>query len=395
MTRRVSFQIKHIHGYKFFFMYKPSNILHIEAVIHSGFIHETKQTAGVNHLLEHMLVSAWKECEQSCNTFWDKEGAYVNASTDDTTMNYYVKGNKEDEANMVEYISTIITHPLFRSSVMEREKKAVQVELLEALNNPITQVYDTFHKHFFSIEGLQHAEDCSLQLKNLKHLTLSTLKDAYDQFHSNNCLFLVYGDYSNAASLFEKHLTPRKGTKLPTVSCFSLKHDIIHIPFQKESVTLYLGFPCTETTSFYDHFELMLHYLLFQDLRTTHKLVYDIDVNVVTSRCGTVVTIELDVTPENAVKTFSLLLHYLQSYQTTLKDVNGVQKKVKYQYQRDYVVNYVSSFIHETGVPLSKRQLLQKVNEFTPEMFRKLCQLYCPLEKALCVYQGKKMNLSW
>ena len=395
MTRRVRFQTKEIHGYTFFFMYKPCKTLHIEAVIHSGFVHETKHTAGVNHLLEHTIVSAWKECEQSCNTYWDNKGAYINASTDKTMMNYFVKGNKGDESKMVEYISTIITKPLFRESLMEQEKKAVQVELLESLNKPVTKVYDMFHKHFFTLEGLQYSEDCALQLTNLPHLTLSTLKDAYEQFHANNCLFIIYGDYSNASSLFEKHLKPRKGPTLPPISCFSYKHDIIHVPVQKESVTIYIGFPCKKTTFFYTHFELMLHHLLFYDLRTVHKLVYDCGVNVVTSRCGTFVTIELDVTKENATNTFSLLLQCIKTYQTKLMDVKGVQKKMLYYYQKEYEMSYLTTFIHKRGTPLSKSQLLQKVKEFTPELFRTLCQTYCPIEKALCVYQGNHVSLSW
>jgi predicted Zn-dependent peptidase len=310
-------------------------------------------------------------------------------------MSYFVKGSNIDEAKMIEYISTIITKPLFRAAVMEREKKAVQVELLEAQNKPVTKLYDTFHKQFFTIEGLQNSDDWALQLKNLHHLTLSDLKEAYEQFHANNCLFIVYGDYLNASTLFGKYLKPHKGQTLPPVSCFSFKHDIIHIPHSKESVTIYLGFPCKETTFFYDHFELMLHHLLFYDLRTIHKLVYDCGVNVVTSRCGTYVTIDLDVTQENATKTFSLLLDCIKTYQTKLMDVKGVQKKMLYYYQKEYEMDYLSTFIYKQGIPLTKRQLLQKVKEFTPELFRSLCQTFCSIEKALCVYQGKKINLSW
>lgn len=395
MTRRVSFQIKDIHGYKFFFMYKPCKTIHIEAIIHSGFVHETKQTSGINHLLEHTIVSAWKKCGESCNTYWDNEGAFVNASTDNSIMKYFVKGTKEDESKMVEYISTIITNPSFQSSVMEREKKAVQVELLESMNKPTTQVYDTFHKHFFSLEGLQYSEDCLLQVKNLQHFTLSTLKTAYEKFHASNCLFIVFGDYSNAASLFKKYLKPRSGGTLPPISCFSFKHDIIHVPFQKESVTIYLGFPSKEVTLFNEYFELMLQNLLFHDLRTIHKLIYGSTVNVNTSRCGTFVTIELDVAYENAVKTFSILVECLKTYQNNLMDVKGVQKKMKFQYEKDYEMDYLSTFIHKEGVPLTKRQLLKKVNDFTPELFRKLCQTFLTIEKALCVYQGKKVSLTW
>ena len=395
MTRRVNFQMKHINGYKFFFIHKPNKTLHIEAIINSGFVHENKQNTGVNHLLEHILVSAWEECGKSCNDYLDKEGMYSNASTNDTTMKYYVKGNKEDESKMVEYISTIITKPLFRSSVMEQEKKAVQIELLEALNKPITKVYDTFHKHFFSTEGLQHAEDCYLQLKNLNHISLSTLKEAYEQFHVNNCLFIVYGDYTNAPSLFSKYLKTNKGKSLLPKSCFSFRHDIIHIPFQKESVTIYLGFPSKETTFFSEYIEFMLHHLLFHELRSIHKLVYDIDIHVLSSQCGTSVTFEFDVKPENASKTFYLLLQCLKKYQTILSDVKGVQKKMLYQYQKEYEVNYLSTFIYEKGFPLSKRQLLKKVKEFTPELFRNLCQTFCPLENALCVYQGEKIKIDY
>lgn len=395
MTRRASFQMKDIHGYNFFFVYKPCKTLHIEAIIHSGFIHETKQTSGLNHLLEHTIVSAWKKCGESCNTYWDNEGAFVNATTDDTTMNYFVKGIKEDESKMVEYIATIITNPSFHASVMEREKKAVQVELLEAMNRPNTQVYDTFHKHFFSLEGLQYAEDCLLQSKNLKHFTLSTLKNAYEQFHASNCLFIVYGDYSNAPSLFKRYLKPCPKKTLPPISCFSFKHDIIYIPFQKESVTIYLGFPSKEVTVFDEFMELMLHNLLFNDLRTIHKLIYGLTVNVKSSRCGTFVTIELDTAYKNASKTFSILIECLKTYQTNRMEVKGVQKKMKFQYEKEYEIEYLSSFIHKKGNPLTKRQLLKKVNDFTPEFFQKLCKTFLPIEKALCVYQGEKINLSW
>ena len=395
MTRRASFQMKDIHGYNFFFVYKPCKTLHIEAIIHSGFINETKQTSGLNHLLEHTIVSAWKKCGESCTTYWDNEGAFVNATTDESVMSYFVKGIKEDESKMVEYISTIITNPSFHSSVLEREKKAVQVELLEAMNRPNTQVYDTFHKHFFSVEGLQYSEDCLLQLKNLKHLTLSTLKNAYEQFHASNCLFIVYGDYSNAPALFKKYLKPCLKKPLPPISCFSFKHDIIHIPFQKESVTIYLGFPSKEVTIFDEYIELMLHNLLFNDLRTIHKLIYGLTVNVKSSRCGTVVTIELDTAYENAPKTFSILIECLKTYQTKQMEVKGVQKKMKFQYEKEYEIDYLSTFIHKKGYPLTKRQLVKKVNDFTPDLFQKLCRTFLSIETALCVYQGKKNNLSW
>ena len=197
---------KKINGYHFFFI-PHSNILHIEAVVHSGFIHETKQTSGVNHLLEHVLVSGWKKCKQSCNTYWDEHGALINASTDDTVMKYYIKGEK-DLPGMVEYISTIVTRSLFNPSTLEREKKAVLEELTNLMDQPSTEMYNIFKKTFYKSEGLQNTEDCSLQIKNLHHLTMDDVKKAYEAFNTEHCLFIVYGDYESSIPLFKKYLKP-------------------------------------------------------------------------------------------------------------------------------------------------------------------------------------------
>ena len=42
---------KKIQGYPFLFVHEPNQVIHLEAIVHSGFIHETKHTSGVNHLL--------------------------------------------------------------------------------------------------------------------------------------------------------------------------------------------------------------------------------------------------------------------------------------------------------------------------------------------------------
>ena len=388
---------KKINGYPFLFVHEPNKVIHLEVVVHSGFIHETKRTSGVNHLLEHVLVSGWKKCKESCNSYWDKHGALVNASTDETAMRYYIKGDKKDIPEMVDYISSIVTRSLFYPSTLEKEKKAVIEELASLMDDPVQEVYNVFHKAFFNSEGLQHMEDCALQIKNIDHLTMEDVKTSYISFNPENCLFIVYGDYTSSIfSLFEKSLLEHPGKKMKIENCFTYKHDILYTKYEKEGTTLYVGFPSTKKSFFLPYIELLLHHLLFYELRTKHHYIYDIEIQCIPSKCGSVTEIEINVQTKNAVKCFQCLLETIKRYQTTMVSdeyVEGIKKTMYYKYNTDTedFVDYYALY-----EPITKKQMIEKRNEFTATLFRDLCRELCPLDKALCVYQSaKELPLSW
>lgn len=390
---------KKIQGYPFLFVHEPNKVLHLEAIVHSGFIHETKHTSGVNHLLEHVLISSWEKCKTTCIDYWRKRGVYVNASTDNTVMKYYIQGTKPDFAEMVHYLSSIVTHALFTTSTLDQEKKAVIGELLD-LDIDDSKLDDVFHKHFYSIEGLQCAEDIPLQLKNVNALTMKEIKQSYDMFNTDNILFLVYGSYdSSIESLFHQWLKPKVGKPLPVIDCFTNHHDIIFTKYNKKTTTFVIGFPSTLQTYFLPYFKLLLHDLLFEELRTKHHYIYDVQIDCDSFRCGTVTKITINVQSKNAVLVFHSILKCLKKYQTQLiseAEVQGIQKSMLYKYQTTYsYIHYYSFFIHQKH-PLSKTQLIQKRTEFTPTVFRELCRELCPLDKALCVYQNKTpLNLTF
>ena len=386
---------KTINGYPFLFIHEPNKVIHLEVVVHSGFVYESKKNSGVNHLLEHVLVSGWKKCKESCNSYWDKHGALVNASTDHI-MKYYIKGDKKDISDMVDYISSIITRSLFFPSTLEREKKAVLEELTNLADNPSQEIYNIFHKAFYKIEGLQYLEDCTLQIKNVDSLTMKDIKKAYEEFHTDNCLFIVYGEFDDSiVSLFQKSLVSHPGKKIPIQNCFTYKHDVLYTKYDKENTTLFLGFPSTKKSFFLPYFELLLHHLLFYELRTKYQYIYDIEIRCTPSPCGVVTEIEINVQTKNAVKTFHALLDALRRYQKKIVSdeyVEGIQKTMYYKYHTDYnFVDYYTCY-----EPLTKNQIIKKRKEFTASIFRDLCKELCPIEKALCVYQGRdKLPLTW
>jgi len=402
-SRKASIQIKKINGYNVMFVPMHNNVIHIEAVVHSGFIHETKETSGINHLLEHVLVSGWKKCNGSCNTYWDEKGAIINASTDNTVMKYYIKGVTEDINEMVEYISTIMSASFFDQTMLDNEKQAVIDELTALSGDHTTELHDVFHKHFFKMDGLRYVEDWKQQIKNLKHITLQDIKNAYKAFNTDNMLFVVYGKYdkSSVSNLFSKHLLQVNGVKVKKVDCFSLNHSILYTPFEMEGSTILIGFPSKMMYSdYFDCFTLLTHQLLFKEMRTKRKLVYDILISSIPTRCGTVVTLEVNVRDKNIKETLHMLLFFIKEFCSTLLEdrlIDACKKALVYKYNTDYaMVDYYTKFIHQNRMPLTKQQLINKVKTFTATHFKKLCVELFIIHDALCVYQGNtKLNMSW
>jgi predicted Zn-dependent peptidase len=398
-TKKSSIHKKIINGYDVLFVHSPLNTIHIEAVISSGFIYETKHTSGVNHLLEHVIVSGWEKCKGSCNTYWDKKGAIINASTDNTNMKYYVKGLVSDTDEMVEYISSL-THSILNKTTFEDEKQAVIDELTSLSGDPTTQLLDVFNKEFYALDGLKYIDDWKLQIHNLKHLTISDLQREYDAFNTNNILFVIYGTFnqSHITRLFEKHLVLRKGKEIKKIECFSHSHKIVYSPFKMEGTTILIGFPsAVETSNYFECFKTLLHQVLFNEMRHIHKLLYDIEIHCYTTVCGTSILLEMNVRNHHIKKSIILLLKLLKQYchiEIDDDNINSCKKTVLYKYHTDYsMMDYYTAL---TGPPLTKNQLIHQLKSFNASHFKTLCNRLFVFDQITCVYQGStNANISW
>ena len=59
---------------------------------------------------------------------------------------------------------------------MEKEKKAVQYELMIHAAHPQMQLYNVMNKMLFRLEGLISQDDMKLQLKNLESFQVEELR---------------------------------------------------------------------------------------------------------------------------------------------------------------------------------------------------------------------------
>lgn len=402
MTQKNKFVFKNINGYDILFVNNSTPTIHIEAVVKSGFIHETKHTAGINHLLEHVIVSAWKKCNGSCITYWENKGSNVNASTDDTIMSYYINGLSTEADEMIEYISYILTHSIFNKTSIENEKQAVIDELIEVSRNPISKLNDLFYKTFFK-DGLQYKEDIMLQIHNLKHLSIDDVKTAYHSFNKKTVFFVVYGKYDlkHVTNLFSKHLKQIKGSAFEKRECFSNVHKIIYTYFDAEGTNILIGFPSSIMSSdYFDCFNILLHQLLFTEMRTKNQLLYDISIDTITNECGTHLIISMNVRDSNVKETLHILFNFLKKFCHVNIDntlIDSCKKKVKYIYHTNYSkVDYYIKRILQNSPILTKRQIISQINSFNSDHFKQMCNQLIVFEKALCVYQSKhNAHISW
>jgi predicted Zn-dependent peptidase len=401
-TKKKSIFTQYINGYKILFIPRSSKTLYVQSVIHSGFINETKETSGINHLLEHVIVDGWKQCKGSCIKYWDNLGKYINASTDMTVMKYYVKGGIENADEMIEYISTITTNPLFTSSTLMNEKKAIIEELQSSSNDSTYDLIDKFNKLFFKEEGLQYSEDWKLQIKNLTHLTISNIKKLFHEyFNPQNALFIVYGDFntSKVQSLFSKYLIQHNNQKM-TYDCFTNKCEFSFIPHEKDTYSVIIGFPCDKLIDHKLLCEDILNNLLFNELRTVHKLVYGIKCALNITQCNTYLTIEFDVSLEKVKITIQKIIYCLLWYKKHAISpviLSSCKKRILYKYRTDYdMMDYYSDYIYSNKTPLTLHQLIQHNHKFTENQFKSTLHEIIQFNKATCVYQGTKdLNLSW
>ena len=326
-----------INGYHIFLYPYPNKTTYVEMVTNNGFISETKQTSGINHLLEHVLTNAWKKCKDNkCSPYWTSRGVEYNASTSDTLLRYYTFGVKKYTKEMLDYIINITVRPKITWNMIENEHSAVENELLREANKRDAPLNDTFHKHFYVLDGLRYAFDWKQQIDNLKTIKKETILKIFNEYyHQNNTVFMVSGDFNKQQVLkaFTKYLKTIKpaasgGNVFTTKTCYAWKKNIIYVSDPSNKTTqLLFGFPTTihMQHKLYNALDVgtqVIKNLLFEKLRTQLKLVYEISVKAIVNTCGAYINIEIFVNTSSALKVIKEMIKLLSKYKKQLVPIN-------------------------------------------------------------------------
>jgi predicted Zn-dependent peptidase len=391
----------------------PNPVINVECAINAGFINETKETSGVNHLLEHILTDGWKKCGRTSSRLWTDKGVDMNASTDETLLRYHTRGTLTFIDSMVAYITSIATHPVFQLKVLKKEKEAVIDEMATYGSDPESKLDQLFNEHFYT-GGLVYKDDWKLQIKNLQHLDLETVKRVFrENYNPRNLLFIVTGKFNShhVLHVFERELAKKPlGTVYAPSSCFTMNHGIYFSKEESPTTTIAIGFPSNVSAHDKDsvHFNTLcgvLNDLLFEKLRTELTLVYGVQFSYTMNICGTVVLCSIHVREKHVVECLKALFATLRHYMKALfpsKTLFAARERELFNYNnhlpytKDYLLQFMHQLNEEKPLIYSRAERVRMVSQVKATTLQRLFQRACVLDHAMMVYQGKRdLKLDW
>lgn len=309
-------EVLEINDFKIILNHRPNaKTTMVESFISSGFINENKENAGISHLLEHVVTEGWKKCgRKGCQEYWKKRGVLTNASTGQTTIQYYMHGLEEYAEEMVDYIVSISINPILTKSRIEKEKKAVHNELMIHSSHPLLNLFNLLNSMLFRIDGLVVQDDMALQIKNLKKFNLQNLQSWANRFYgSGNMIFVISGGFSKTKiiNMLRRRLTKARPIKViprysdifkPGVDVKFLKNTNIdntnilfafHSPiYQGDMDVFYIDF-------FKEFIGSGITSLLMDELREKRQLIYNVGLDNYTNPYGTFLSIEISTKNKN------------------------------------------------------------------------------------------------
>ena len=416
-TRRRSIDSVSVHqvaGYRILLQKTPMDTINVECAINAGFVTETKETAGANHILEHILTESWTKCGTTCSGYWSDKGVDMNASTDETVLLYHTRGTLNFMDQMIQYITSICTHPVLKMKSLKKEKEAVIDEMLKYGNDPECKLDQLFNEHFYT-GGLVHKDSWKLHIDNLKHLSLARLQKIYEQnYNPRNLIFIVTGNFqpNHVLPIFERELLKRPlgPVHIPSSSCFTSQHGIYFSKEKSETTKIVLGFPSALTAHEPDAVLLnmlcgILNDLLFSKLRTELTLVYGVRVLYNMNICGTAMLGVIYVREKNVLKCLRAFFKTLTDFTKHLfpkQKLFAAKQRELYNYENnlpytnDYLIQYVHQINEAKPLLYSKKEKLQILSKVTLKKLQSLFKKLYNVEKCLLAYQGKNdLNLQW
>ena len=399
-----------------------SNVIYVQSFILSGRMNEGIHDSGISHLLEHVLTESWKKCKDDCAKYWGKKGIITNASTGDTTINYYVEGLEKNKKELIEYIINITTNPQFKKSRIEVEKKAVKEELTRELNDPGWKIADKIYNIYYNHPGLKNGNNIPLQIKNLKNLDKTKLIKYCEKIYTpKNILFIVSGDFNEKSviNLFKQTLPIPDFVGIKNIQKNIFKNTKASNHFIKrkgakiaEIVVSFMAniYPWDEDVIYFDILVDLLcggmHSLLMRRLRTELHLIYNIKVFLDSEIIGTLATIETTGDQENTkliIKSIKDVLKDLikgnwdEEHMTRIKDRFLIKDekvcKNNIFFGDYYGSQYLNQLYKEKPKIRTMKQKRQFINKLTKKKLIQTAKKIFKMEKMVVIYQCQNKQL--
>lgn len=368
-------KVEIINNFKIIFNQdKNAKICKIDSYINNGMIYENKNNCGISHLVEHIVIDGWSKCGSSCNEYWKKKGVELNAETSQTYINYYISGLSKYLYEMLEYIISISLNPIVTRNRINKEKKAVNNELLIHSTDTKIKLYDNLNKILFNIDGLKFQDDMKLQIKNLDHIKFNDIKQWIKQFYNKgNVIFIISGyfPYQETINFLKDKLNSINNfyQNKPELNIFSPGFKIKFVKTNVyDNTTIFFTFP--NSFSYRDedfaYFELFKKFIdsstsskLMTVLREKKKLIYNIYIDEYVNKFGNYFILDISTKNKNTKKVIINTIDILKQLS------NGIFTDEELTYAKEsFMVKYYNTCQNaEFTSSILGEQYINQINE--------------------------------
>ena len=177
---------------------KPNNKLGVCAIqvfLNFGSAHETDDTRGMAHFIEHMCFKGTKTIPIPTDLFikQDNAGGTFNANTNQRYTAYVCKIIDQDIANTIPLLANMMLHSTFVKKEFVKEENVVIEECLRSADNPVDLLEDDSASIVYDGSSYQHSID-KLAYHRKKY-NYATVVDLYRLFYRpDNMILSIVSD---------------------------------------------------------------------------------------------------------------------------------------------------------------------------------------------------------
>lgn len=391
-----------INGFSVLLLPNKNSTISIKAFISNGYINETKETSGINHLLEHALYSAWKKCNREmCDELFNKKGIVANATTNFTVMSYFGSSLNTNTEFIIDYITTITTNPFLYTKLLIEEKSPVMNELKILENKRVTKLNDLVYKNMFKIEGLKYFNDTKQQIENLKKFNIKIMREIIEKYYTAfNIVYVISGDYNKqrVIELLKRKLPKKKpeNNYYSSNDCFNKNCPkvLFHKDPEAKIGTILYNFT---TPLYFGSLEIhtltitlnSLRYLIHEHLRYKKQFTYNFKINKTTNKCGTMISMITHSACANIKEIYDIIDSYIIKYSK-----NKIQRKIIESQKSVYLMNYFNKYNNPDSIAtFYGMQYVNQIHKSTPKLFsyKQVKDSIMALDETLVMKQIRKI----
>ncbi|MCD6035732.1 MAG: hypothetical protein K0R63_1473 [Rickettsiales bacterium] len=173
----------------------------INVWVKTGSRYETAETAGISHLLEHMVFKGTrKRSALDIAESLDNVGGALNAYTSREHTVYYAKVLKGDAELAVDVLSDLVQNATFLPEELVRERGVVLQEIAQSFDTPDDIVFDYYQQAAFPGQSIGHPILGSEEI--IEGLTEEHLREHVRTFyHTGGIVITAAGNITHAQVL--------------------------------------------------------------------------------------------------------------------------------------------------------------------------------------------------